>query len=53
MTPSHPHRPSHVKGKLETKKVKAIVHAEVLKAASVREIKTMGAEGVMKIVSGK
>ncbi|KAI3654333.1 hypothetical protein MP228_001052 [Amoeboaphelidium protococcarum] len=50
VSPSAHHRPSAVKSKLDSKKLKKQVEAEMLKATTVREIKVLGQDGIKQVI---
>jgi len=53
VTPSTRHKPSYVKTKLSVKEAKKQIGIEVVKQATVKEIKSLGEKGVLKQVTRK
>lgn len=53
VTPTTEHKPSYVKTKLSVKEAKKQIGIEVVKQATVKEIKSLGEKGVMKQVKRK
>jgi predicted lipid-binding transport protein (Tim44 family) len=51
VTPTSVHKPSVIKTKVDIKETKKQIGAEVVKYATMKEIKSLGADGVKKVVS--